>query len=643
MRPLFSLLLLALFFHFLPAQDAPAEVPVKSTIKSATVYLEGAQVNRAATTAIPAGRRTLVFTGLTTDLDPASIQLSSSAADLLVLSVTHRLNFGERPEDGPAQKQLETGIKDLDRQVRRLLTRAAIAKEEEEMLKANRQVAGEQTGLDAADLERAVKFQRERITAIRMGYLAIEDSLRLLAERREDLQVELLELGPPTDQRATAEVVVETETDRALTTDLTLSYLVPNAGWSPRYDLRVADISRPVDLRYQALVYQRSGEDWTDVALTLSTGDPSLSGRVPELPVWRLRPGARPPVYVPVAKAAVDFGYRTVRGTVTDKETGEPLIGASILIIGAAIGTITDLNGAYELNLPAEAESLRVSYTGYDSREFEIVGNQIDVALESGAMLEEVVVIGYGQQGLLGKLKGAVSGINIGGNRSKKSRDQEADAAYAPVPTTVERRATTTAFTIELPYTIPSDGKSRTVEIRRFSVPAEYRYRAVPKLSAEAYLTAALVDWEQYDLISGPAQLLFEGTYLGESALDVDNTSDTLRVSLGRDPGIVVTRTADKEYRKRGGFLAGRQVDSRGWTIAVRNTKPYAVDLTLVDQVPISGQNSIDVDLDLPAGARLDESTGEVRWRLRLAPGAEEKVRFGYSVKSQRGERVYLE
>ncbi|MGB3548625.1 MAG: mucoidy inhibitor MuiA family protein, partial [Saprospiraceae bacterium] len=453
MRPLFSLLLLALFFHFLPAQDAPAEVPVKSTIKSATVYLEGAQVNRAATTAVPAGRRTLVFTGLTTDLDPASIQLSSSAADLLVLSVTHRLNFGERPEDGPAQKRLETGIKDLDRQVRRLLTRAAIAKEEEEMLKANRQVAGEQTGLDAADLERAVKFQRERITAIRMGYLAIEDSLRLLAERREDLQVELLELGPPTDQRATAEVVVETETDRALTTDLTLSYLVPNAGWSPRYDLRVADISRPVDLRYQALVYQRSGEDWTDVALTLSTGDPSLSGRVPELPVWRLRPGARPPVYVPVAKAAVDFGYRTVRGTVTDKETGEPLIGASILIIGAAIGTITDLNGTYELNLPAEAESLRVSYTGYDSREFEIVGNQIDVALESGAMLEEVVVIGYGQQGLLGKLKGAVSGINIGGNRSKKSRDQEADAAYAPVPTTVERRATTTAFTIELPYT----------------------------------------------------------------------------------------------------------------------------------------------------------------------------------------------
>ncbi|MGB3548341.1 MAG: DUF4139 domain-containing protein [Saprospiraceae bacterium] len=336
-----------------------------------------------------------------------------------------------------------------------------------------------------------------------------------------------------------------------------------------------------------------------------------------------------------------------MRGTVTDKETGEPLIGASIHIIGTNQGAVTDFDGHYAIDLPSDATAMEMSYTGYTNQRVDLAdargGQRVDVALESAAMLNEVVVIGYGQQGLLGKLKGAVSGINIGGNRPKKSRDQEADAAYAPVPTTVERRATTTAFTIELPYTIPSDGKSRTVEIRRFSVPAEYRYRAVPKLSAEAYLTAALVDWEQYDLISGPAQLFFEGTYLGESALDVDNTSDTLRVSLGRDPGIVVTRTADKEYRKRGGFLAGRQVDSRGWTIAVRNTKPYAVDLTLVDQVPISGQNSIDVDLDLPAGARLDESTGEVRWRLRLAPGAEEKVSFGYSVKSQRGERVYLE
>lgn len=90
---------------------------------------------------------------------------------------------------------------------------------------------------------------------------------------------------------------------------------------------------------------------------------------------------------------------RTITGTVTDSNTGEPLIGANILVVGTSTGTITDFDGAYSLNVGADATSLEISYTGYTSQTISI-GNQskIDVLLSAGQILDEVVVVGYGSQ-----------------------------------------------------------------------------------------------------------------------------------------------------------------------------------------------------------------------------------------------------
>lgn len=90
---------------------------------------------------------------------------------------------------------------------------------------------------------------------------------------------------------------------------------------------------------------------------------------------------------------------QTVSGTVTDVENGEPLIGASILVVGTSTGTITDFDGKYTLTLPEGATALEFSYTGYGSQRIDI-GSQttIDVTLSPGQALEEVVVTGYGTQ-----------------------------------------------------------------------------------------------------------------------------------------------------------------------------------------------------------------------------------------------------
>ena len=89
----------------------------------------------------------------------------------------------------------------------------------------------------------------------------------------------------------------------------------------------------------------------------------------------------------------------SVKGTVTDA-SGEPLIGASVVVKGnTSLGTVTDFDGNYKLNVPSEQSVIVFSYVGMTTREVK-VGKQrvINATLQDDTQLEEVIVVGYGQQ-----------------------------------------------------------------------------------------------------------------------------------------------------------------------------------------------------------------------------------------------------
>lgn len=102
-------------------------------------------------------------------------------------------------------------------------------------------------------------------------------------------------------------------------------------------------------------------------------------------------------VLLVIGLSSAAFAQRSVSGTVTDAESGDPLIGASVLVTGTSTGTVTDFDGKYSINVPANAESITFSYTGYATQTV-VVGGQsvIDITMSSGELLDEVVVIGYG-------------------------------------------------------------------------------------------------------------------------------------------------------------------------------------------------------------------------------------------------------
>lgn len=100
-----------------------------------------------------------------------------------------------------------------------------------------------------------------------------------------------------------------------------------------------------------------------------------------------------------LATVSTVFAQRNVQGNVTDTE-GTPLIGASILAEGTSIGTVTDIDGNFELQVPDGAENLLISYTGFATQTLAIGNNStFDIELEQAAIgLEDIVVIGYGEQ-----------------------------------------------------------------------------------------------------------------------------------------------------------------------------------------------------------------------------------------------------
>ncbi len=104
-------------------------------------------------------------------------------------------------------------------------------------------------------------------------------------------------------------------------------------------------------------------------------------------------------MFVLLGLALVQFTWaqRTISGTITDASSGEPLIGANILAVGTSSGTVTDLDGSFTLDVPSGVTQLAISYTGYTSQTVDLgASDVVDIALQPGSVLEEIVVTGYG-------------------------------------------------------------------------------------------------------------------------------------------------------------------------------------------------------------------------------------------------------
>lgn len=624
------------------------EQPVITTISAAKVFLSGAEVTRTGSVELARGTSTLLFAGLSDEVDPGNIQVSGVGA-FTILGVQHRLNYVEEKKDRAEVLELQGRIRAMEADVAREQSLLAVLEKEDARLAKNDVIAGEQ-GLTLEQLRSVNDYLQGRQEALALKRLERQARIAQLTEEMNKLRLQL-NRSQGDRPRPTSEVIVEVSANAPVQATLTLKYLVRSAGWSPNYDIRVADITKPLELIYKAQVYQSSGEDWANVQLALSSGEPNKDAFMPQLMPWRLDFGQVQPIVDRGSVQGYDASVRDVRGIIRDANTGEPIPFANVVLLDAAgtvvNGATSNMDGYYAAAVPATVRSLRVNYVGYQQRDLVIASGTMNIALVPSAnQLQEVMVSGMRSE--YRNVPARV--INSTGRRIRKRRHTDSDqeelvpavSAITSIAGPVVERMTNFEFSIPIPYSIPSDGQSHQVGVQEQRLPSNYRYYCTPKLELDAFLFAHVTGWEDLNLLAGPVHIYFEGTYVGESLLDLGGAGDTLDISLGRDKGLTVQRTKRKDYARRS-VVGGKRTESVGWEIAVRNNKAQPVELVITDQYPVAARSEIEVHLDEDGGARVDLEKGFLTWKVQVAPRASQQWRFGYSVKVPKDEAVVLE
>lgn len=536
-------MIVALLFGSLSAQtDEVTTSTADSKIEAVTVFLSGAQVQRNTEILLRKGRNEVYFEGLGDGIVGSSIQVKAPS-EVLINSVVHEIDHLSGDIVSEKARPIKDSIDTVLELIQEEKGTQGVLEDEKQMLLKNQAIASKEKGLNVNELIRASDFFRTRFADILKRLNKSKQAEKNLKQTESRLRRQFAELKGRLNQPShNIKVILNTYSTRRV--PIELKYLVTQASWSPRYDLRAKDTASDIQLDYKADVVQTTGVNWDNVMLTLSSGNPRLGGQAPDLNQWNL--------YL------ID--------PVVEKSSGKKRKAKSFKMQRSAD------DGIYETEEEAD-----------------------EIMMEPAMSLADY--------------------------------------------TTVSEGTTTTEFNISVRQSIEDGSKPQQVTVQSSQLPASYRHFAIPKLDKDAFLLAELTNWEALELLPGPIQVFFEGTYVTESYLDPELTSDTLRFSLGRDKRLVVQREKLTDYCKTRVLGSNREKTS-GYEFRIRNTKSEAVKLRLEDQIPVSQDKSIEVKVEEMSGASLNQNTGLLFWELELQPGESKTLKLVYAVKHPKNKIV---
>ena len=606
---------------------------VTPELKHVTVFTNGAQVERTHSMNLLAGEQVVTFTGLSPYTDVKSMQIKAHGK-LTVLGVNYRTIHPDSLQRIKQLRDAEQKVKQTDDKEREMRSQLEVVNAQLEMLKTNCSTGNRTAVTPLANIKELNTYYAQEMLELKKKAISIDQELVKLAEIREKQQKTADSIAH-LKLKTIIEAELKLQVPQAGKVDFALTYYVKNAGWYPTYDIRSEGVSQPLQLSYKANMFQNTKEEWKNIPVTLSSANPNRSNIAPELRTYWLDYGRSAPRYDNEAVAEGE-----VSGVVTSFTDGDPIIGATVKVVGTSLGTVTDAKGYYSIVLPRGKDMLEFKFVGYESQKRQVKGSTLNVKLkEDQNSLQEVVVVGYGVRNhkSMSKLDAEVE--TAGRTMVAKSKKMpESDL----IAVKEQKAQFGYEFEIQQPLTMTSDGKTTTTEIARYQLPATYQYLGIPRADKDAFLVADATEWQQYSLLEGEASVYFENSFVGKTILDPTVVNDTLHFSLGRDNGIRIQRTKVSGRSTRR-LLSTTQEQNLTWRITVKNSRKEAVSLTLRDQIPVSENSNITVTTEELSGGQLDKTTGIVEWQLQLQPNEQREFIVAYRVKFPKSRWLNVE
>ncbi|WP_085962791.1 mucoidy inhibitor MuiA family protein [Bradyrhizobium sp. ORS 285] len=528
-----------------------ANLDASSTVDAVTVYPDGATVTRVISLDLPAGDSTAVAKDFPLGLDASSLRVEGEAgAKLVIGTVDAKPPRAAPPVNLPEIDKRIEALKDeranLDGAIAAALARKKFAERFAETSPAGLGEKGEARPI--AEWRSAFAAVAEEVG---QADAAIRDAER--KQREIDREVARLQADRATKPPSRMEVQIELSAAAATKAQLRVTYAVRNARWVPLYDARLDTSARDrkpaLELVRRAEIQQSTGEDWSDVTLSVSTVRTGRGGSAPELRTVVAQYPAPPAPPAP-----------------------KP----------AAVGVS---RGVFER-----------------TQEFHFGG---------GTTFDDV---------------------------ADKAVEQQ---------TVAEISAYQTAFRLPGRVSIGANDGAKSLRISTATITPDLVIRSVPVIDPTAYLEASFKQAEDAPLLPGKVSIYRDGMFVGTSKLASSGKDETVRLGFGADDKVKVERGVVKRNEGSAGLIVTTaKVDERAFKTTVRNAHDFPVKVAIQDQLPVSENEEITVEMlpatTPPTSTNVRDRRGVTEWMLDARPGETKEISFAWRIRWPKDKTVVM-
>ncbi len=599
-------------------KDKDAVKPAPSKVTAVTVYANTALVTREVTVPEAAGLTEVIVS----PLPPFTMQSSLYAEgndNARVLSVRYRTRAIAEDTREEVRK-LETEIKGLQ-------AKAQGFEADMKAMAENMKLLDKLEGFTAKSLEHLTdKGQLDPEKIITLAKFVQDDRAKrakeqlALKQQLEGVQAQIAFTQRLLGERSSG--TVRTERDAVILLDkkagagtVKLYYLVGNAAWRPQYKIRATGKDKdPVTIEYQAAIDQRTGEDWVNALITLSTAQPLLNAAPPDLKA--LSVNVSPVGAVAVAPVDPATGIPVPPGATG---VGQPGPG------GGAAGGMPSAT-AYARDLDRLSRDLRAQVAqNYQQKKEQVAA---DLA-NNAAALEQFRDLVAGRDELL------AAAAAPGGGGAGAGLAGEGPSVTYKLPTRL---------------TVPSRSDEQVIEIAKIDLAPKFYYKAVPVLTPNVYRLADLTNGTEHVLLPGDATMYLNGDFVGQTRLPLVAAGKPFTVGFGVDPQLQVSRQLVDKTRTTQG---GNQVLTFKYRIMLSSYKTTPVPVQVWDRTP-HAETAMTLAINVmnpkpelstdPLYVRDEKTRGILRWDITIDPkqNGEKALTIDYEFKMELDKNVNI-
>lgn len=619
-----------------------ADTELKTAIVSATVYSGQAQVVRRGEVKLQPGRARLVCRDIPARFIESSLLVEGSGTSKARIIGIDLVRPGDSVQGSDRYKELYKEYERLNGERKKLAVEQEALQKRRDLLQTLEQYSSDKAHDELSRQTFSIQQWQSLLDYYQTERGRIGNELNSLETKIDELdrkinltvsEIDLLNRG----ESALRSVAVDCEVETAGAMTIDLSYIVPDASWSPEYTILFNEPSGRMEIGYNAKIRQATGEDWKGVSVLLSTAQPQL--------------GAAPPALNPLT-VAVYQATGAVAGRVIDARTGKPLAFANVVIVGTKLSAMTMNDGRYRIaDVPDGAYEIKAMLMGYKSSQRSRVlisaGGEASVnfALDQVSLNETREITIQSADLKSGTVKTG-DALHVRGGRGEEASaelapaEEPAPLAYEEVG--IESSGYTANLQIKTPVDLDSGAEPRRALVVREQLRGDVSRHAVPSLSGQVFLEGTFENSLAVPLLPGVAEVYVEtsppgatnvvSTFVGRENIAGIAPEQTFTLHLGADQNVKISHELEKkEYLSKSGKKTNKI--RYHYLMTVESFRNDTCTVRVQDRIPTSTNADIKVvDAEIGPEPTEQQDNGLLMWRVPLSPGGKATIRIAYTI-----------